>query len=305
MMHSMMRWVLLATLMWAMALSGPIGAAPPPPVELVDVYHGGVDLSRYWVSEKFDGVRGYWNGHQLLTRGGTIVHVPAWFTKNWPKTPMDGELWAGYGRFERASAIVRTAEADDPGWHEMSYRVFDLPARGGDFDARVPAIRAVVAAIGDPWVVAIRQFHVQNETQLYAALERVVGKGGEGLVLHRGDVPYRAGRGVGLLKLKPYEDAEARVVAIRPGRGRLKGMMGSIEVRTPDGRRFAIGSGFSDEQRAQPPAVGSWVTYRFNGLTGNGLPRFVRFLRMRPGGPPPEVVTRSTTATAHADSAHP
>jgi DNA ligase-1 len=259
-------------------------------VELVDVYHGGIDLSRYWVSEKYDGVRGYWDGHRLLTRGGAVVRVPAWFTRNWPRTPMDGELWAGYGRFSRVSTIVRTADANDPAWHGVTYRVFDLPAQAGDFDARVPAIRKTVAAIGDPWVVAIRQFHVADEAQLRTALRRVLDKGGEGLVLHRGDAPYRAGRGVGLLKLKPYEDAEARVVAIRPGEGRLKGMMGSIEVCTPDGRRFAIGSGFSDEQRAHPPPVGSWVTYRFNGLTRSGLPRFVRFLRMRPEGPPPEPV---------------
>lgn len=287
-MRWMMRWIVPAFLAWTAAWPAAVWAAPPPPVELVDVYHGGVDLSRYWVSEKFDGVRGYWDGHRLLTRGGTIVHVPAWFTRNWPETPMDGELWAGYGRFARASAIVRTAEADDPAWREISYRVFDLPGHGGDFDARVPAIRAAVAAIGDPWVVAVRQFHVADEAALHAALQRVLDKGGEGLVLHRGDVPYRAGRGVGLLKVKPYEDAEAKVVAIRPGEGRLKGLMGAIEVRTPDGRRFAIGSGFSDAQRAHPPAIGSWVTYRFNGLTKNGLPRFVRFLRMRPGGPPPE-----------------
>jgi DNA ligase-1 len=287
-MRSMMRWMALAALAWAAAWPGMTRAAPPPAVELVDVYHGGIDLSRYWVSEKFDGVRGYWNGHELLTRGGTVVHVPAWFTKNWPHTPMDGELWAGYGHFARASAIVRTAGADDPAWHEMSYRLFDLPGHGGNFDARVPAIRAVVAAIGDSWVVAIRQFHVRDDVELHAALKRVLAKGGEGLVLHRGDVPYRSGRGVGLLKVKPYEDAEARVIAIHPGQGRLAGMMGSIEVRTPDGRRFAIGSGFSDEQRTHPPALGSWVTYRYNGLTVNGLPRFVRFLRMRPGGPPPE-----------------
>lgn len=287
-MRSMMRWMALAALVWTAAWPGTAHAAPPPPVELVDVYHGGIDLSRYWVSEKFDGVRGYWNGHELLTRGGTVVRVPAWFTKNWPKTPMDGELWAGYGRFARASAIVRTAGVDDPAWHEMSYCLFDLPGHGGNFDARVPAIRAVVAAIGDPWVVAIRQFHVRDDAGLHAALKRVLDKGGEGLVLHRGDVPYRSGRGVGLLKVKPYEDAEARVIAIHPGQGRLAGMMGSIEVRTPDGRRFAIGSGFSDEQRANPPALGSWVTYRYNGLTVNGLPRFVRFLRMRPGEPPPE-----------------
>jgi DNA ligase-1 len=285
-----MRWITWIVFVAGLACAGPASGAAPPPVELVDVYHGGIDLSRYWVSEKYDGVRGYWDGHRLLTRGGAVVRVPAWFTRNWPRTPMDGELWAGYGRFSRVSAIVRTADANDPAWHGVTYRVFDLPAQAGDFDARVPAIRKTVAAIGDPWVVAIRQFHVADEAQLRTALRRVLDKGGEGLVLHRGDAPYRAGRGVGLLKLKPYEDAEARVVAIRPGEGRLKGMMGSIEVCTPDGRRFAIGSGFSDEQRAHPPPVGSWVTYRFNGLTRSGLPRFVRFLRMRPEGPPPEPV---------------
>ena len=293
-----MRWITVIVLAWAAAFAGPARTARPPPVELVDVYHGGVDLSRYWVSEKFDGVRGYWNGHQLLTRGGTVVHVPAWFAKNWPKTSLDGELWVGYGQFSRAPAIVRTAEANDPAWHEVTYHVFDLPAHGGDFDVRVPAIRSAVAAIGDPWVVAIRQFHVANETQLYAELKRVVGKGGEGLVLHRGDAVYRAGRGVGLLKLKPYEDAEAQVISIQPGQGRLEGEMGSIEVRTQDGRRFSIGSGFSDENRADPPPVGSWVTYRFNGLTAGGLPRFARFMRRRPGGPPPEPVLSR-------DAAHP
>lgn len=282
-----MRCVVAACLVWLALLAGPLRAAPPP-VELVDVYRGGIDLSRYWISEKFDGVRGYWDGHRMLTRGGMVVPVPAWFTKNWPTTPLDGELWAGYGRFERASAVVRSAGADDLAWHEMSYRVFDLPADGGDFEARVPAIRAVVAAIGSPWVVAVTQFHVADEAELHAALQRVIDRGGEGLVLHRGDTPYRAGRGVGLLKLKPYEDAEAVVVAIKPGLGRLEGRMGALEVRTPDGRRFAIGSGFSDAERAHPPPIGSWVTYRFNGLTDGGLPRFVRFLRRRPGGPPPE-----------------
>lgn len=297
-MYLMVRWIAVA----ALALAPTLACAAPPPVELVDVYHGGVDLSRYWVSEKFDGVRGYWDGHRLLTRAGTVIRVPAWFTRNWPDTPMDGELWAGYGRFERASAIVRASGADDPAWHSMRYQVFDLPAQAGDFDARVPAIRRVVAAIGDPWVVAVRQFHVTSDAQLKAALKRVLDRHGEGLVLHRGDLPYRAGRGVGLLKVKPYEDAEARVVAIHPGHGRLEHLMGSIEVRTPDGYRFALGSGFSDDDRAHPPPVGSWVTYRFNGRTRNGLPRFARFLRRRPDGPPPEAVAGEAANTSHAAS---
>lgn len=80
------------------------------------------------------------------------------------------------------------------------------------------------------------------------------------------------------------DDAEAQVIAIQPSQGRLAGKMGSIEVRTLDGRRFSIGSGFSDEDRANPPPEGSWVTCRFNGLMATGLPRFARFMRVRPEG---------------------
>lgn len=269
-------------------------AAQPPPVELVDVYHGHVDLSDFWVSEKYDGVRGYWDGKRMRTRGGSVIALPHWFTADFPATPMDGELWAGYGQFALASTVIRTAGPQDPRWHHISYRVFDLPGRTDDFDDRVPAIRATVAAIGDPWVVAIRQFHVADASALHVALEKVLARGGEGLVLHRGSRDYTAGRHAGLLKVKPYEDAEARVVAINPGQGRLAGLMGSVEVRMADGRRFAIGSGFTDAQRADPPPVGSWITFRYQGETATGLPRFARFLRRRPGGPPPEVPTHGS-----------
>ena len=278
--------VLFFVLNWA------VRAAPAPQVTLAERYDGQSDLADYWVSEKFDGVRGYWTGEALITRGGTPIAPPAWFTAGWPDTPMDGELWIDYGEFARVSGIVRTHDASDRQWRQISYRVFDLPEHGGEFDARVPAIRKTVAAIDQPWVVAIRQFKVDDPDALDTALARVLARGGEGLILHRGDAPYRAGRSDDVLKLKPYEDAEARVIGINPGQGRLEGLMGSLDVRTPDGREFAIGSGFTDAERAAPPPLGSWITYRYNGETATGLPRFARFLRRRPGGPPPEPSTR-------------
>ncbi|ERJ20148.1 DNA ligase ATP-dependent protein [Salinisphaera shabanensis E1L3A] len=277
--------VLFFVLNWA------VRAAPAPQVTLAERYDGQSDLADYWVSEKFDGVRGYWTGEALITRGGTPIDPPAWFTAGWPDTPMDGELWIDYGEFARVSGIVRTHDASDRQWRQISYRVFDLPEHGGEFDARVPAIRKTVAAIDQPWVVAIRQFKVDDPEALDTALARVLARGGEGLILHRGDAPYRAGRSDDVLKLKPYEDAEARVIGINPGQGRLEGLMGSLDVRTPDGREFAIGSGFTDAERADPPPLGSWITYRYNGETATGLPRFARFLRRRPGGPPPEPST--------------
>jgi DNA ligase-1 len=112
----------------------------------------------------------------------------------------------------------------------------------------------------------------------------VVAAGGEGLVLHRADALWSPGRSAALLKLKPAHDAEATVVAHEPGRGRLAGRMGALRVRSPDGREFRIGCGFSDIERAAPPPLGSLVTYRHRGRTDDGLPRFATYLRRRPPG---------------------
>jgi len=274
-------------LLASLALAAP--AAEPPAVWLANTYSGDVDVTQYWISEKYDGVRGFWTGEQLITRGGQIIHAPAWFTAGWPHTAMDGELWIDRQHFAQTSGIVRQQQPVAADWRQLHYMVFDLPDHPGPFTERVTAIRELVAAIDQPWVRAVKQYKVANTEQLQRELERVVANGGEGLVLHKGSALYTPGRSNDLLKLKPYQDAEARVLGYNPGQGRLQGLMGSIDVVTPDGRQFAIGSGFTDAERADPPPIGSWVTYRYNGYTSTGLPRFARFMRMRPGGPPPEV----------------
>ncbi len=98
-------------------------------------------------------------------------------------------------------------------------------------------------------------------------------------MLRKIDARYQAGRSNDLLKLKKHQDAEATVIGYRLGSGKYKGKMGSILVRTPDGIEFYIGSGFSDAERADPPEIGSLVTYRYNGLTTEGKPRFARYVR--------------------------
>ncbi|WP_284320093.1 DNA ligase [Dyella acidisoli] len=253
----------------------------PSPVMLANVYHAGAALNDYWVSEKYDGVRGYWDGEKLRTRSGAVIDAPAWFTAGWPKTPMDGELWAGRDQFELASATIRQQPADDQAWHHIRYMVFDVPGHAGTFDERIPALRKWVAQIDQPWVQPVLQFKVANEAELKRKLDEIVQGGGEGLVLHRGASLYRAGRSDDLLKFKPFDDAEARVVDHVPGKGKYAGMMGSLLVEMPDGTQFRIGTGFTDEQRRNPPPVGSLVTYRYQGMTSGGKPRFARFMRIR------------------------
>ncbi|HET6435796.1 MAG TPA: DNA ligase [Xanthomonadaceae bacterium] len=264
----------------------PAVAATPPRVMLPTRFHAGLDVAAFWVSEKLDGVRGRWDGRRLLTRGGEPIDAPAWFTAGWPRQPLDGELWIGRGRFEEVSALVRSLEADDAAWRQVRFMVYDLPDDPGRFGERVARMRATLGGAGVPWLRAVPQFRVADRAALDARLRAVVAAGGEGLVLHHDAAHYRAGRSEDLVKYKPHDDAEARVVGYSPGRGKYAGLLGALIVERADGLRFRIGTGFSDAERAHPPARGSWITYRFDGVTDHGTPRFARFLRVRHDPPP-------------------
>ena len=257
-----------------------------PPLMLANVYRPGVVLADYWVSEKYDGVRGYWDGQALWTRGGERVAVPAWFTAGWPGVPLDGELWAGYGQFSRAVSTVRQQMPSDDAWRAMRFMVFDLPAQGGPFSERIPALNGLISQIDQPWVQSVAQFKVASHQALHSLLLKTVKAGGEGLMLHRGDSLYKGQRSDDLLKFKTHDDSEARVVAHIAGKGKYTGQLGALLVEMPAATgqralRFKLGSGFTDVQRQNPPPVGVRVSYRFRGLNDSGIPRFATFLRVR------------------------
>ena len=267
-----------------LALASPAGWADTPPAPamlLAEVYAADVDVSQYWVSEKFDGVRAQWDGRNLHFRGGGRVPAPAWFTANFPALPLDGELWIGRDQFDALSGTVRKTEPVDAEWRQVRYLIFELPGAAGDFTSRVSQMQGIVAEAGVPGLQAVEQTRVSHRAALMQKLDAVVHAGGEGLMLHRADAAYVTGRSDALLKLKPWQDAEAIVVGHTPGKGKYQGMTGALEVAMPDGKRFRIGSGLTDALRLQPPAIGTRVTYRYQHLTKNGLPRFPRYLRVR------------------------
>jgi DNA ligase-1 len=252
-----------------------------PDLALANLYREGVDLDRYWVSEKLDGVRAYWDGSRLLSRQGNRYAAPSWFTRGFPPVPLDGELWAGRGHFQQLVGTVRKGQPDDEEWREVRYMVFDLPGDSGDFSRRLQHLQNFFETIDSPYIRLVQQVRVADHRQLMQRLADVVEAGGEGLMLHRAGSTYQGGRSDDLLKVKPYMDAEARVIAHLPGQGKYTGMLGALLVETPDGRRFRLGTGFSDAERASPPPLGSLVTYKYHGLTDSGLPRFASFLRIR------------------------
>jgi len=264
----------------AAAWPGAHAFAAAPALPLLGVWSDALDPAGFLVSEKYDGVRATWDGATLRHRSGRPIPAPAWFAAQLPRTPLDGELWLARGRFDALSGIVRRARPVDAEWRQLRYMVFELPGAPGAFTERARRIESIVRQRGSPQLVAVEQALVTDRDALYRRLALTVAQGGEGLVLHRVDAPYVTGRSDAILKLKPALDTEATVVAHHAGRGKYRGMLGAFEVRTPEGRRFLIGSGIPDALRRDPPPIGSVVTYRYRDLTSTGQPRFASFLRV-------------------------
>lgn len=271
------RWIAA----WALVVFPVVVGASVPALLLAETDRGQVDVSRYLVSEKYDGVRAYWDGRQLLSRGGHPIAAPAWFLAALPPRKLDGELWMGRGRFEEMSGVARREVPDDAAWKQVTYMLFELPGAEGTFAQRARRLQEIATQAGVSWVKAVEQFRLADRRALKRLLAEVRRAGGEGLMLHLADAPYITGRSDVLLKVKAWHDAEAQVIGHLPGRGRYTGMLGALRVRAPDGREFKLGTGFTDAQRRLPPAVGTTVTYRYRDLTERGLPRHASFWRVR------------------------
>lgn len=252
-----------------------------PPFLLAKNYQEKLELSLFLVSEKLDGVRAYWNGSHLVSRGGHIINAPIWFTRNFPNVELDGELWLGRKQFEKLSGIVRKHRPIDREWHHVKYMLFDLPKDLSSFELRYKKLQLIKKKTTNPHINVVKQNHIASKAKLDEQLALIIAKGGEGLMLHRKDSLYQAKRSFDLQKMKPFDDEEATVIAHIEGKGKYKNMMGAIEVINKDGIRFKIGSGFSDKERLSPPPINSQITYRFRGKTNKNTPRFATYLRMR------------------------
>ena len=277
--HKIGRWIvrLAAGLLLAITANPSLAA----PILLANVLSENVDPSAYLVSEKYDGVRATWDGKVLRFRSGRSVNAPAWFIAKLPADKLDGELWLKRGAFEQLSGTVRKAMPLDADWQQIKYMIFEHPDGSGMFSERYARIREIVAKANWPQLIAVEQFRVADRAELKRKLAEVVNAGGEGLMLHLAEAPYVTGRSDVLLKLKPLEDTEAKVVEHLPGKGKYTGQMGALRLEMPSGKRFNIGTGFSDAVRKNPPAVGTTVTYTYRGLTRQGPPRVASYLRVR------------------------
>jgi DNA ligase-1 len=254
--------------------------AAAPAVLLAESWDNALDPTGWWLSEKLDGVRAYWDGERFWSRNGKLYHAPEWFAAGLPTTALDGELWIGRKQFQKTTSVVRRQDRSDH-WQAVRYVVFDAPRLEKPFEARQEFVRECLASAQAAYALTLEQQRCHGIDHLRAELARLEALGAEGLMMRKPGSRYEGGRSATLLKVKSFHDAEARVLEHVEGAGKHKGRLGALFVELPTGTRFSVGTGFSDAERNDPPPVGSTITFRYQELSDGGVPRFPSFVGVR------------------------
>lgn len=153
----------------------------------------GLDLTGWNLSEKMDGVRCYWDGANGWTRQGRRITLASWITATLPTgIRLDGEIWAGRGRFTEASNAVLHGL-----WtHRCRFTAFDAPDHHGTWAQRM-AEASICYPDTVPFVSCDGVRHVNS------MLFEIQEAGGEGIVARSPMVKgYTRGRTNTFIKIK-------------------------------------------------------------------------------------------------------
>jgi len=235
------------------------------------------NINNYYMSEKLDGIRAYWNTKELLTKNGNKIFAPKWFTKNFPPFELDGELFTKQNDFENIQSIV-LSQKETKEWENITYNIFEVPNQKGDFKARLNFLQKWLNKNPNKFIKIIPQKKINNKDELNSFLDEVLAKNGEGVILKNYKLEYFTGRSENILKVKKFLDDEAEVISQN---FREDGTLKSLEVKLKNGIKFNLGNGFKNSDRLNPPKIGDIITFKYYGLTKNKKPKFASFLRVR------------------------
>lgn len=155
------------------------------------------------MSEKLDGIRGYWNGHTLYSRHGNKIKHPSIFTQDLPNIALDGEIWLGYGKFETLMSIFNSSKKEreyEIEWDDMKYMIFDLPDSKEPLEVRMTELKNLHLKSNRHMIVPRQQ--CQDLQHLNHYMETILSLGGEGVILNQPKSKYISGRTDTVLKVK-------------------------------------------------------------------------------------------------------
>jgi DNA ligase-1 len=253
--------------------------ADKPNLLLLKSYKSDINVTNWLMSEKLDGVRAYWDGKRLISRNGKEFTVPDWFVRDFPAFEIDGELWTSRGDFEHIISIVNTQTPHD-GWRAITYQIFEVPNQKGGLLERLSILEKWLEKSPNEFIRIIPQKICKGTVHLKEVLDELEVQGAEGLVVREPYALYVGKRTSKALKVKKSQDDECVVTGYTKGDGKFEGLVGALICEWKD-RFLKIGSGLSVEERKSPPLLGSEITFKYNGLTKYGNPKFPVFLRVR------------------------
>ncbi|WP_024954298.1 DNA ligase [Sulfurospirillum arcachonense] len=254
--------------------------AQKPDLLLLKTYNESLHVDGWFMSEKLDGVRAYWDGKKLISRGGKVFKAPKWFTKDFPLFEIDGELWSKRDDFDNISGIVRK-QTPHKGWKNLTYNIFEVPNQKGGLKNRLDVLDDFLKVKPNKYIKIIKQITCKDKQHLKSFLKKIEDKGGEGVVIRNQNALYINKRTAEALKVKSFFDSECEVIGYKKGRGKYENLLGSLICKMKNGVIINLGSGLSDILRRNPPKKGIIVTFKYQGLTKNGKPRFPVFMRVK------------------------
>ncbi|WP_072681754.1 DNA ligase [Arcobacter sp. LA11] len=247
-------------------------------VQKPKVYNGDENIAEWVMSEKLDGIRGYWTGKKFLTRKGKRIYAPKWFIKGLPNFELDGELWTKRDDFENIQNIImdKTPSKD---WEKITYNIFEVPNTKGNFFERLDKVKSWFKKYPNTHINIIEQVKIKDKEHLHNFLNEIISKKGEGIIVKDPKEPYHTGRSSHVLKVKKAQDMEGKVIGINISK--KTSVLKSLVIKLKNGIIFNLGTGFTKEQRKDPPKIGEVITFKYFGLTKKGKPKFASFLHIR------------------------
>lgn len=146
-----------------------------------------VDPTGWYMSEKMDGVRCYWNGKNMFSRNGNKFCPPSYFKKELPNFPLDGELWTDRNDFEKCVSIVKRQDENEE-WKEVKFMVFDTPSiKKQIFTDRLDKILEIVSKSKSKYLEVLDHRICISREDLIQEMDKVIANGGEGVMLRHPD----------------------------------------------------------------------------------------------------------------------
>ena len=240
-------------------------------------YKDSIDISNWYMSEKLDGIRAYWDGKELFSKNKNKIFAPSWFTKDFPPFPLDGELWTKRGDFENIQSIVLSKQ-ESKDWENLTYNIFEIPNANGNFKTRLDFLENYLKKNPNRYIKIIPQIVCKDKNHLNKFLKELLKNGAEGVIIKNPNLSYETGRTNNSLKVKEFLDDEGKVIGHNFNKD---GSFKSLKIELKNKTVFNLGGGFKKEDRLNPPKIGKFVTFKYYGLTKNGKPKFASFLRVR------------------------